>query len=186
MKVGSDVIIDIVIGIETFPPVTLPHFFHFVSFLLNVFFLSHIINLSLLVSSLNILFCYGGTSFLTGTELVVANHCFEHCFSVTTITVHNKTVNFLLFSRCENALNFTISSCFLIERHGPILKIASSNVSGFELLNILVQSRISCTDPLAYLDTLRNGKPRLHHFQRLIYKHLMNFCCIFHHLRFFE
>ena len=54
-KLGSDVVYDLVIGFETLPPLTLSHFFNFVSLLINVF-LSHISNIYLLVSSLNILF----------------------------------------------------------------------------------------------------------------------------------
>ena len=136
---GSDVIYDLVIGFENFPPVTLPHFFNFVSFLFYVF-PSHTIHLSpLLITSFNILICYGGTSFL-----VVTSHCFEHCLTVITILVHIGNVNFLMFSRREKTLNFAFWSCFLVEKHDHILKVARSFMSSLEFLHITVklQSRV--------------------------------------------
>ena len=57
-KMGSDMIFDLVIGFEFFPPLTLPlpHFFKFVYFPFYVF-PSHIIHLSLLISSFYTLIC---------------------------------------------------------------------------------------------------------------------------------
>ena len=80
-----------------------------------------------------------GTSFWTRTEVVVTSHCFEHFLTVITITVHIKTVNFLLFSRCELALNFAFWSCFPIERHHHILKATRSVLFTFKLLHIVVK-----------------------------------------------
>ena len=137
-KMGSDMNFDLALVLKLSPPLTLLQFFNFVTFLFHVF-QSHIIHLFLLITSFNILICLGGTSFLTRTEVVVTSHCFEHCFTVITININIKTVNFLLFSRCEKALNFTYWSLFLVERHDHILKVESSSMSSLEFLHISVK-----------------------------------------------
>ena len=60
-------------------------------------------------------------------------------FYVIKITVHIKTVDFFLFTKCEKVLKFTFWSVFLVEKHDHILKIARSVMSSFEFLHISVK-----------------------------------------------
>ena len=92
------------------PPCALPHLNT-----LEVFFLyivsSQRIELSLLPTTLNILFNEKGTQLLTGAEVVKATHGFKHRVAMRTKPINTEAVNFLLSACCKEAFNFTIWSC---------------------------------------------------------------------------
>ena len=70
---------------------------------------------------------------------VIRSHCFDHCFAVITISVHIKTVDFLLFSGCEKTLRSAVWSCFLVDRHELTLKKSEIDMSGCQLQHVGVK-----------------------------------------------
>ena len=112
-------------------PFALPHFNNLEAvFLYTVSF--QLIELSLLVTALNILFSESWTQPLTGTEVVKATHGFKYSVVIRTKPIKNEEVNFLLSSYCKEAFNFTFWSCPLETGHDHILKAAGLVLSRCE------------------------------------------------------
>ena len=57
---------------------------------------------------------------------------FKQCFAVIAISIYIETVDFILISRYVETLKSAFWSCFLIERHDHLLKIARLVMSSLE------------------------------------------------------
>ena len=77
------------------PPFALPHFNNIEAFLVSMVS-SQCIELSLLATTLNVLFSGRGKYFLTGTEVVKATHGFKHSVAVRTKPIDTKAIFFCL------------------------------------------------------------------------------------------
>ena len=82
------------------------------------------VEISLLATTLNILFIERGTQLLTGIEVVEANHSFKHSVAMKTKPVNTEAVVVLLSACCKEALNFTFWSCSLEIGYDHIFKDA--------------------------------------------------------------
>ena len=103
------------------PLFALPHFNNLEAFLLHIVS-SQCIELTLLATTLNILFNERGTQLLTGAEVAEATNGFEHNVAMRTKPINTKTVNFLLSACCKEAFNFPFWSCSLEKGHDHIFK----------------------------------------------------------------
>ena len=113
------------------PPFIFPHFKNLEAFLLYIMS-SQCIELSLLATTLKILFSEGGTQLLAGTEVVKATHGFKHSVAVRTKPFNTEAVNFLLSACCKEAFNFTFWSCSMEIRQDHIFKTAGLLLSRCE------------------------------------------------------
>ena len=93
---------------------------------------SQCIELSLLATTVNILFSERRTQFLTGTEVVKATHGLKHGVAMGTQPINSEAVIFLLSACCKEAFNFTFWSCSLEVRHDHVFKAAGLVLSRSE------------------------------------------------------
>ena len=105
------------------PPFALPHFNNFEAFFLYIVS-SQCIELSLLATTLNIIFSERRTQLLTGAEVVKATHGLKHSVTIGRNPIDNELVNFLLSACCKEAFNFTFWSCSMYIKHDHIFETA--------------------------------------------------------------
>ena len=74
---------------------------------------SQCIELSLLATTLIILFSERGMYFLTGMKVIKATNGFEHGVAMKTKPLITKAVDFILSASCKEAFNFTFWPCSL-------------------------------------------------------------------------
>ena len=98
------------------PLFALPHFNNLEAFLLCIVS-SQRIELSLLATTLNILFSERKAQLLAGTEVVKATHGFKYTVAMKTKPINTVAVNFFLSACCKEAFNFTFCSCSLEMGH---------------------------------------------------------------------
>ena len=120
------------------PPFALPLFKNLVAFLLHVVS-SKCIELSLLATTLIILFSERRTKLLTRTEVLKATHGFNHSVAMRTNPINNEAVNFYLSAYYKEAFNFTIWSCSLEIGHEHFFKAAGLVLLRYECTHFCIE-----------------------------------------------
>ena len=137
-KVFSDMLFNSIACFVQSSPFALPHFNKLVTFLLYIVS-SQCIELSLLATTLNILFSERRTQLLTKTQAVKATHGFKHSVAMWKKPINTEAVNFLLSACCKEAFNFIFWFCSLEVRHDHILKAAGLVFSRNESIRIWIE-----------------------------------------------
>ena len=135
-----------------FPPFAIPHFNHFVSFLLDLFF-AHLVLFHLFYPFHNFVVSQRRASFLAWTVVEITTHCFKDSVTMVTNSINTKAINLLLSTRCYIAFIFTFRTSFLIIGKDHIFKRMSFVLSRHEFFEIQCHSSILYTIHYARVDT---------------------------------
>ena len=120
-----------------FPPIALPRFDNFVSFLLYIIF-AHLVLFPLFYASHNFVVSQSRASFLTWTVVEITTQCFKDSVSMVTNSISTEAINLLLSASCNIAFNLTFRTSLLKIRKDHIFERACFVLSRHEFLRFVV------------------------------------------------